>query len=356
MVRTNTSLTRSSARRGGTTLVLSVAVGVMLTAMYTTPTLAAENGSVEGFEAKFVDVNGIRTRYYEVGEGDPMVLVHGSGFTGTASANTWTLNLGGLGERFHVFAADKLASGMTDNPVSDEDFNIRAEVEHMYQFIRTMGLDQIHLVGQSRGGGLAFLLAANHPEIIRTLVIVDSSTAAPTAGDDRPTRRNRIFRGCPEEENSAGDAFRCGQSALSYNTGQVNDEYVAAAGYMWSQPKARETRRRVTAEVRRHGSIVGSEMNHEAYHRILTEGVLDMPVMLYWSQNDPSVLPMQGYSLYNIIAESNMRTWLLFTNDGGHFHYREHPEQFNRNVINFVTNWADDDAPHRPGEQRRILE
>ena len=245
---------------------------------------------------------------------------------------------------------------MTDNPVADEDFTIRAEVEHMYQFIRTMGLDRIHLVGQSRGGGLAFLLAVNHPEIIETLVIVDSSTAAPTAGDDRPHRRNRIFRGCPEEENAAGDAFRCGQSALSYNTEQVNDEYVAAAGYMWALPKAQETGRRVTAEVRQHNTIVGSEMNHEAYHRILTEGVLDMPVMLYWSQNDPSVLPMQGYSLYNIIAESNPRTWLLFTNDGGHFHYREHPEQFNRNVINFVTNWTDGDAPHRPGEARRILE
>jgi len=351
-----TSRVQFTAGWGRTTLALSVAAVIMLGSQYGTLALAAPNGSVEGFEAKFVDVDGIRTRYYEVGEGEPMVLVHGSGFTGTASANTWTLNLGGLGERFHVFAADKLASGMTDNPIADKDFTIRAEVEHMYQFIRTMGLEQIHLVGQSRGGGLAFLLAVNHPEIIKTLVIIDSSTAAPTAGDDRSHRRNRIFRGCPEDENAVGDAFRCGQSALSYNTEQVNDEYVAAAGYMWSQPKAQETERRVTAEVRQHNTIVGSEMNHEAYHRILTESVLNMPVMLYWSQNDPSVLPMQGYSLYNIIAESNPRTWLLFTNNGGHFHYREHPEQFNRNVINFVTNWADDEAPQRSGEERRIRE
>jgi 2-hydroxy-6-oxonona-2,4-dienedioate hydrolase len=346
----------SPAHWGAVRLMLSLVVCTLLGSVYSAAIHAAENGSVQGFEAKFVDIDGIRTRYYEVGKGEPMVLVHGSGFTGTASANTWSLNLGGLGERFHVFAADKLASGMTDNPTSDEDFTIRAEVEHMYQFILAMGLDQIHLVGQSRGGGLVFLLAALHPEIIKTLVIIDSSTAAPPAGDDRPYRRNRIFRGCPEQENAAGDAFRCGQKALSYNTEQVNDEYVEAAGYMWSLPKAQETIRRRTAEVRRHNTIVGSEMNHDAYHRISTEDVLDMPVMLYWSQNDPSVLPMQGYSLYNIIAESNPRTWLLFTNNGGHFHYREHPAQFNRNIINFVTNWDNGEASESPAEDRQILE
>ncbi|MGI9258324.1 MAG: alpha/beta fold hydrolase [Gammaproteobacteria bacterium] len=335
---------------------LAIALPAILAFLQTPTAATAENGSVEGFEARFVDVDGIRTRYYEVGQGEPMVLVHGSGFTGTASANTWTLNLGGLGEHFHVFAADKLASGMTDNPSSDDDLTIRAEVEHMFRFIQTMGLERVHLVGQSRGGGLAFLLAVNHPEIVETLVIVDSSTASPPAGDDRASRRTRIFRGCPQEENAAGDAFRCSQKALSYNTENVDNEYVAAAGYMWSQTKARDTARRMTTEVRAQNAIVGSEMNHDAYHRILTEGVLDMPVMLYWSQNDPSVLPMQAYSLYNIIAESNPRTWMLFTNDGGHFHYREHPEQFNRNVINFVTNWTAEDRPRRSSETQQFIE
>src|SRR5690606_21058390 len=144
---------------------------------------------------------------------------------------------------------------------------------------------------------------------------------------------------CPDEETPQGDQFRCNQAALAYNPVAVTDEYVEAAAYMWRQPKAQETERRVTPEVSRRNNIVTSEMNHEAYHRILTEGVLDMPVLLYWGKNDQSVLPVQGYSLYNIIAESNPRAWLLFTNHGGHFHYQEHPEEFNRNVINFVTAW-----------------
>ena len=51
---------------------------------------AAENAAVAGLEAKFVDVNGVRTRYYEYGEGEPMVLVHGGGRGTTSSANNWS--------------------------------------------------------------------------------------------------------------------------------------------------------------------------------------------------------------------------------------------------------------------------
>ena len=47
-----------------------------------------QDGSIDGLKAKFVDVNGIRTRYYEMGSGEPMVLIHAEeGFSGHASAN-----------------------------------------------------------------------------------------------------------------------------------------------------------------------------------------------------------------------------------------------------------------------------
>ncbi len=46
-----------------------------------------EDGSIDGLKAKFVDVNGIKTRYYEMGRGEPMVLIHAEeGFSGHAGA------------------------------------------------------------------------------------------------------------------------------------------------------------------------------------------------------------------------------------------------------------------------------
>ncbi len=292
----------------------------------------AENG---GFTARFIDVDGVRTRYYDEGDGEPLVLVHGSGFSGTASANTWALNIAGFARNFHVYAPDKLASGMTGNPASDDDLNIRGEVGHLRAFIQALGHQRVHLVGQSRGGGLAFLFTATHPEMVRTLVIVDSATAAPPAGDDRPSRRRRLFDNCAP----LPDGFECQQSALYYDPSPVSEEFVEAARFMASQPKAQETERRFTAELRQRNAIITSEMNHDAYHRILTQDILQMPVLLYWAQNDPSVLPMQAYSFFNILAETNPNARLLFTNRGGHFHYREQPEEFVHNVTSFIDFW-----------------
>jgi len=294
------------------------------------------NGENGGFTARFIDVNGVRTRYYDEGSGDPMVLVHGSGFSGTASANTWSLNIAGMAEHFHVYAPDKLASGMTGNPESDDDLNIRGEVQHMVDFVKALGLEKIHLVGQSRGGGLAFQFTVTHPELVRTLVIVDSATASPPAGDDRPNRRRRLFTGCAP----LPEGFKCQQSALYYDPSPVSEDFVNAAAFMKDQPKARETERRNTDALRQRNRVITSEMNHDAYHRILTEGILQMPVLLYWAQNDPSVLPMQAYSFFNIIAETNPNVRLVFTNRGGHFHYREQPEEFVHNVTSFVNYWS----------------
>jgi len=293
------------------------------------------NGENGGFTARFIDVKGVRTRYYDEGSGDPLVLVHGSGFSGTASANTWSLNIAGFAKQFHVYAPDKLASGMTGNPQSDDDLNIRGEVQHMYDFVRALGLDRIHLVGQSRGGGLVFLFTAAHPEMVRTLVIVDSATASPPAGDDRPNRRRRLFAGCAP----LPEGFKCQQSALYYDPSPVDDDFVNAAAFMMKQPKAQETERRNTQAVREKNRIITSEMIQSAYHRILSEKILQMPILLYWAQNDPSVLPMQAYSFFNILAETDPNARMLFTNRAGHFHYREHPEEFVHNVTSFVSFW-----------------
>ena len=143
------------------------------------------DGGIDGLKPKFVDVpvfgTTIRTRYFEAGSpaSDPLVLIHGEGWSGHSSANVWSKNIPELGQQFHVFAADKLASGMTGNPPEDKYYNILGEVEHMYQFIQTMKLGRVHLAGQSRGGGCAFFLTYYHLETVRTLTVCDSLTAAP---------------------------------------------------------------------------------------------------------------------------------------------------------------------------------
>ena len=79
-----------------------------------------------------IDVGGVETRYYDYGEGEPIVLVHGGGMGGASTANNWSRNVPGLAKAFRVLAVDRLAQGMTGNPKDDEDFTTRGAVKHVY--------------------------------------------------------------------------------------------------------------------------------------------------------------------------------------------------------------------------------
>src|SRR5262249_44005919 len=65
------------------------------------------SASIGGHEAKFADVNGARTRYYDAGSGEAILLIHGARPSGTSSANTWVPILTGLGKRFRVLAPEE---------------------------------------------------------------------------------------------------------------------------------------------------------------------------------------------------------------------------------------------------------
>lgn len=295
----------------------------------------SETGSIGGYEAKFLDVGGVRTRYYEVGQGEPMVLVHGSGFSGSASANTWVPVLPYLGERFHVFAPDKLASGMTGNPEEDRDYSLEGEMHHMVAFIRTLGFDEIHLVGQSRGAGLTLLLSVEHPEMIKTLVLVNSETASPPVGD---YNERRLAAREPCVDLAGIDRIRCGWTALSYDPSHVTDEFVAAGYFMDTHPKSQETEARLrTLE---DYPLAVNAWKDEAHRRIREDHVLQMPVLLYWGRNDPTAWLPSGLALFDLIGETNPDTRMIIANRAGHFHYREYPEEWARNVINFIDHWA----------------
>ena len=69
---------------------------------------AGPSGSVNGLVPRYVEVDGLRTRYYAMGHGEPLVLIHGGRSGGVSnSANVWSKNIRPLSRRFEVFAPDR---------------------------------------------------------------------------------------------------------------------------------------------------------------------------------------------------------------------------------------------------------
>lgn len=121
---------------------------------------------------KSVSAAGILTNYHDVGEGAPVVMIHGSGPGVSAWAN-WRLNIGPLAQSRRVIAPDMVGFGFTERP-ANAAYGKELWLTHLLGFLDALGLEQIDLVGNSFGGGLALAFALRHPGRVRRLVLMGS--------------------------------------------------------------------------------------------------------------------------------------------------------------------------------------
>lgn len=120
-----------------------------------------------------VQTGGFRTNYHDLGSGDPILLIHGSGPGVTAWAN-WRLVLPALSERFRVVAPDMVGFGYTERP-QGVAYNLDTWCRHALDFMDALDIQRAHLVGNSFGGALALALATRHPERVGRLVLMGSA-------------------------------------------------------------------------------------------------------------------------------------------------------------------------------------
>lgn len=121
---------------------------------------------------KSIEAAGIRTNYHDVGQGPPVMLLHGSGPGVSAWAN-WRLVLPALSKLNRVIAPDLVGFGFTDRPASYR-YSMDNWVAHAVGLLDALGVEQTDLVGNSFGGGLALALAIRHPKRVRRLVLMGS--------------------------------------------------------------------------------------------------------------------------------------------------------------------------------------
>ncbi len=118
--------------------------------------------------ARYVEVNGIRTRYFDQGTGPPLVLVHGGQSGGYNNhARKWEAVFPQLTKTFRVIALDRLGQGETDNLRAEDYPNYYAlDPKHLEGFLDALGLKGITLVGHSQGGWPVMRVARDRPDLV----------------------------------------------------------------------------------------------------------------------------------------------------------------------------------------------
>jgi pimeloyl-ACP methyl ester carboxylesterase len=113
-----------------------------------------------------IEIDGIHIAYERVGEGPPLVLLHG--YVGDGRG-TWQRQIDELSDEFTVVAWDAPGAGRSSDP--PESFRLLDYADCLAGFVKAVGLGRVHVAGLSFGGGLALELYRRHPEIPKTLVL-----------------------------------------------------------------------------------------------------------------------------------------------------------------------------------------
>ncbi|MFS2105750.1 alpha/beta fold hydrolase [Ralstonia sp. Ralssp135] len=126
--------------------------------------------NLEGADARYVLTGAVQTYVHDVGQGAPVLLIHGSG-PGVSAWVNWRPVMPALARQRRVIAPDMLGFGLSDRPAG-QVYNMDVWVQQAIDLLDALGLPQVDLVGNSFGGGLSLALAIRAPERVRRLVLM----------------------------------------------------------------------------------------------------------------------------------------------------------------------------------------
>jgi haloacetate dehalogenase len=125
-----------------------------------------------GFTDERVRVGEVSLRVRRGGGGPPLLLLHGYPQT----LAMWHRLAGALAQRFTVVLSDLRGYGDSDKPPSSPDhapYSKRAMAGDQLALMRSLGFDRFAIVGHDRGGRVAHRLAADAPEAVSRLAVLD---------------------------------------------------------------------------------------------------------------------------------------------------------------------------------------
>lgn len=281
--------------------------------------------------AKFIDVNGIRTRYFEAGQGEPLLLVHGGQFGMYNSARDWDRNWEDFTKDFHVYALDKVGQGHSDNPTSADDYLLGTATQHVYDFMLAIGLKEAHVAGHSRGGYLVIRLALEHPEAVKSLIIVDSGSlmwSTPEFYEDL-NKRAEVYSDVREKHR-----FLLAESSFAGTI--VTDEWLDDVTTYVDTPKNRQALATL-AEMLPTLDADHQKNRDDTHDWIKAGGLKDMPTLVIWAYDDLGApIIKNGIPCMHLILPNVPNSQMRILNQSGHYVFREHPQEFNAVIRTFV--------------------
>lgn len=249
----------------------------------------AEPSTADG-TSRFTKAGDLTLHYHEagtpteVGAGLPLVMLHGGG-PGATSWSNFGACLDRFAGQFRVLLVDQPGFGRSDKPeVEGHYFTFAAD--RLAALLDELGIERIHLLGNSLGGGTAVRFALKHPKRVGRLILMGPGGLSLNVLSPDPTEgTKRLFEfGAPPGPSK--EKMAAFIRSMVKNQSLVTDELVEERFASATAPGAAEAM----------ASMGASFMNPETYEEgLLWREAFNLrpPVLLTWGRED-RVNPLDG--------------------------------------------------------------
>lgn len=263
---------------------------------------------------KNIQCGDIVTNYHDVGNGEAILLLHGSGPGVSAWAN-WRLTIQSLQDQYRLIAPDLAGFGYSQFP-ENMQFSRENWLKQIIDFLDAMGLKKVNIIGNSFGGSMALALAIHHPERVNKLVLM-GSVGVPfelTAGLDA------VWGYTPSFEN-----MQAIMKIFAYNQKLVGDELVQMRYIASTKEDTRAAYERMFPAPRQRW--VEAMSHPEADIRSIQQ-----PTLMVHGRDDQVIPLSTSLTMLNWIENSQLHIY----SQCGHWTQIEHAKSFTQLVANFL--------------------
>ena len=270
---------------------------------------------------KFVTANGMRFHYLEWGSAanPPMMLLHGFAQT----CHSWDFVALGFSDDYRVIVLDQRGHGDSDW-AADGDYSPETQQNDISAIVSEIGLGDFTLMGLSMGGRNSFTYAANNPDSVRALVIVDAGPQNMQQG----TQNIRNFVQQDDELDSV-DAFV--ERVLKYNPRRPPEQIRGSIMHNLKQLPNGKWTWKYDKRLRRPGRRMGSDPETEKRLWGYLEA-LQCPTLLVRGGASDIIAMDTAEKMHAVIPNSQLAT----IDGAGHLVMGDSPAGFQRAVTEFL--------------------
>lgn len=277
-------------------------------------------------ESHFIKVNGVNVHVRFMGEGDPIFLLHGS----FSSLHTWDVWQQELSPYFLTISLDFPGHGLT-GPDELKRYTVQDYSDLVLSLAEKLNLKKFHLAGNSMGGAVALQAAADRPDQVLTLNLIDASGAprvTPRSLDSTQTTSRGggawVFK-LIENPLFSKIFLKCTPKFLfDMNMKEVygdKSKIKAETTERYFELMLRDGNRQATLD-----RLRGPRGSSIAFQK------LTMPTLILWGGKDTWIPVSQGYALEKAIPGSN----LIIFDEAGHVPMEEIPTESVAAYLSFL--------------------